>query len=139
VGGARDSAMTWRQPVLVVDDNLALRTILSAILTQEGYRIQTAEHGGIALDIMRASPDSLVVTLDLNMPEVSGVAVLEAVAADPAGLQRHALILVTASLALATSRHVSALRAQLDIPLVAKPFTVDPLLMAVASAAASLA
>jgi CheY-like chemotaxis protein len=110
-------------PVLIVDGYLALRTIMSAILTEEGYHVLTAEHGGIGLDIMRASPEPMVVTLDLTMPEVSGIAVLEAVATDPVSLQRHAIILMTANVALATSGRVKELRDQMVIPLVGKPFT----------------
>jgi len=118
-------------PVLVVDDNLALRTILSAILTQEGYRVKSAAHGGQALDLMRASPTHMVVTLDMKMPEVDGLAVLEAVAADPVGLQRHVIILMTADVALATSRHVIALRERLGIPLLAKPYTANQVVDAI--------
>jgi CheY-like chemotaxis protein len=134
VVSATETTAGYPALVLVVDDNLALRTILSAILTQEGYRVQTAAHGGHALDFMRASPEPVVVTLDLNMPDVNGIAVLEAVAADPVWLQRHALILLTDNVALAASRHVTALRDQLHVPLVAKPFTVEQLLDAVAEA-----
>jgi CheY-like chemotaxis protein len=121
-------------PVLVVDDNLALRTILSAILTQEGYRVQTAAHGGQALNVMRASPEPMVVTLDMKMPEVGGLVVLETVAADPMLLRRHAIILMTANVALATSHQVVTLRHQLRIPLLAKPYTSHQAVKAIAEA-----
>jgi CheY-like chemotaxis protein len=120
--------------VLVVDDHLAIRTIVSDVLSDNGYRVKTAAHGGIALDLMRASPEPLVVTLDLNMPHVSGLAVLKAVAADPVRLQRHAIILVTAELLVALSAQVETLCNQLGIPLLVKPFTEEQLLDAVAEA-----
>lgn len=35
--------------VLVVDDDSAIRTMLSEVLKAEGYSVQTAAHGGPAL------------------------------------------------------------------------------------------
>ena len=120
--------------VLVVDDNLALRTIMSAILREEGYRVLTAEHGGPALDLMRASPEPLLVTLDLIMPDVDGIAVLETVAADETLAQRHAIILVTSAVEVANRGRVQTLRARLGIPLVPKPIAMQQLLDAVTKA-----
>lgn len=125
---------TLHPPVLVVDDQLVQRTILSAILREEGYRVQTAEHGGPALAIMRTSPERMLVTLDLIMPYVSGIEVLGAVAADKRLEYRHALILVTAAVTLATHGRVKKLRERLGISLVVKPFTVEQLLEAMVEA-----
>ena len=120
--------------VLVVDDAPATRAILSEVLTLEGYSVQTAEHGGPALEIMRASHEHLLITLGLMMPVVDGWAVLEAVAADGALAQRHAIIMVTGSVGAAAKGPVAALREQLGVPLVAKPFTVAQLLDALEEA-----
>lgn len=125
---------TLHPPVLVVEDQLVLRTILSVILREEGYRVQTAEHGGPALAIMRTSPERMLVTLDLIMPYVSGREMLEAVSASKRLADRHALILVTAAVPLATHGRVKKLRERLGIPLVVKPFTVEQLLEAVVEA-----
>lgn len=63
------------ESVLVVDDDLAIRSVLSEILSREGYHVRVAENGAQALDTMRASrPD--VVVLDLMMPVMSGWEVL---------------------------------------------------------------
>jgi CheY-like chemotaxis protein len=120
--------------VLVVDDDPGLRHILSEVLATEGYSVQTAEHGGPALELMRASPERLVVTLGLVMPEVDGLAVLEAVAADPALIHRHAIVVVSAAVYLATTGQGQVLREQLGASFVPKPFTLKQLLNAVAEA-----
>lgn len=125
--------------VLVVDDDPAIRNILAEVFALEGYSVQTAEHGGPALDILRTSPVPLIVTLGLIMPEVDGIAVLEAVAADEALARRHAIVVLTGAVGLASEGRVKELRDQLGIPLVGKPFTVDQLLDSVADAAARLA
>ncbi len=120
--------------VVIVDDNRALRTILFAILTDEEYPALMFDDGGPALDVMRGSPEPMVVLLDINMPRISGVEVLEAVALDVERLQRHAITLMTAEVIVATAGRVQVLRTQLGIPLLAKPFTAEQLLDAVVEA-----
>lgn len=124
--------------VLVVDDDPALRKMLCEMLVLEGYPVATAEHGGPALEQMRASRQPLVVSLGLAMPVVDGEQVLEAVAADPDLASRHLIIMVTASGDWAASSRVADLRRQLGVPLVFKPFTFDIFLAAVAEAAATM-
>lgn len=63
--------------VLVVDDERSIRTVFTAFLEQDGYRVATAEDGQQALAaVHRALPD--VVLLDLMLPDMHGVDVLKA-------------------------------------------------------------
>ncbi len=63
--------------VLVVDDMEINREILTEILGEE-YRVETAEDGRMALEMIEKMQGILaVVLLDLMMPEVDGFAVLE--------------------------------------------------------------
>lgn len=126
------------QDVLVVDDDWTIRQTLSELLEMEGYRAQTAEHGGPALEIMRASTQHLVVLLDLSMPYVDAQEVLEAVAADEALARRHAIIMMTASASAGTKGRLAELCAQLDTPVIRTPFTEEKLTHAVEQAAARL-
>jgi CheY-like chemotaxis protein len=114
--------------VLVVDDDPAIRHMVSEVLRVEGYSVQTAEHGGPALDIMRASQEHLLVTLGLIMPEVDGMAVLEAVVADETLVHRHAIVVVSAAVSILQTGRGAELRQQLDLLLVPKPFTYEQLL-----------
>jgi CheY-like chemotaxis protein len=126
--------------MLVVDDDPSIRELVREVLEEEGYAVVgEAEHGGTALDRMRASTEPLLVLLGLHMPKVDGLQVLEAVAADPALASRHRIILVTAAQQRATTGRVAALRDQLDVPLVLKPFEISELLDAVEAAAAAMA
>ena len=124
--------------VLVVDDDLYIRRMLSEALEMEGYVVQTAEHGGPALEIMRTSPERLVVLLGLVMPYVNGQDVLEAVAADEAVAKRHAIIMVTGSAHAASVGDVAELREQLGVPLIPKPFHFRQIIDAVEQATARL-
>jgi class 3 adenylate cyclase/CheY-like chemotaxis protein len=72
--------------VLVVDDSLVNRTVLSRALTAEGHEAFTAENGVRALELLRAEdgPEIDAVLLDLEMPELDGFGTLERLKADPA-------------------------------------------------------
>jgi CheY-like chemotaxis protein/tRNA A-37 threonylcarbamoyl transferase component Bud32 len=69
--------------VLVVDDEEGNRDLLSRRLKREGYGVITASGGHEALALVgRESID--VVLLDVMMPDLDGLAVLERLKADPA-------------------------------------------------------
>jgi GAF domain-containing protein/DNA-binding response OmpR family regulator len=59
------------RPVLVVDDDAALRQLLRRMLEPEGYTVVEAENGRVALERLRKISPS-VVLLDLMMPEMDG-------------------------------------------------------------------
>ena len=62
--------------VLVVDDSALLRRVVGEILREAGFTIATAKDGVEALDqIHRFEPD--VVTLDVQMPRMGGLACLD--------------------------------------------------------------
>ncbi|MDP8964682.1 MAG: response regulator [Cyanobacteriota bacterium] len=58
--------------VLVVDDNLDVRTYVSRILRREGYQVLTARNGQEGFDVAQERRPELIVT-DLMMPGVSGL------------------------------------------------------------------
>lgn len=64
--------------LLIVDDEPSIRTSLSRVLAEIGYRVRTAEDGFSALIEMRKEiPDILL--SDLNMPGMSGFELLAVV------------------------------------------------------------
>ena len=62
--------------ILVVDDDVSILMGLEALLTHEGYAVETAADGREALDRFRANTPDLVL-LDLLLPEVSGLEVCQ--------------------------------------------------------------
>ena len=68
-------AMTERPRVLIVDDEFGVRESLRAILAKD-CDVLTASSGDEALDVVRRDTIDLV-TLDLRMPGLGGIAVLE--------------------------------------------------------------
>ena len=69
--------------ILVVDDNAANREMLGRRLEREGHRVQLAESGREALEVLRARRVDLVL-LDVMMPQVDGYEVLRQLKADEA-------------------------------------------------------
>jgi two-component system, chemotaxis family, chemotaxis protein CheY len=61
-----------RSTILIVEDEAPLRELLQGALTEAGFTVRTAEHGGAALDAVAQEKPDLVVT-DLCMPNVDGM------------------------------------------------------------------
>lgn len=67
--------------LLIVDDTLENLRLLSQMLSEEGYRVETASSGARALATAQANPPDLVL-LDIRMPEMDGYEVCEGLKAD---------------------------------------------------------
>ena len=64
--------------VLVIDDEQGIRSLLDMLLSRKGYGVVLADGGRKGLELFRRErPD--VIVLDLNRPEMDGVAVLQQV------------------------------------------------------------
>jgi CheY-like chemotaxis protein len=126
-----------RTAVLVAEDDDVLRSALVWVLRDEGYPVLEAADGQAAVEVLREHPEGLVVLLDLLMPGGDGFAVLRAVEGEQPAATRHAYIVVTATyrvLPLADFRRLT----RLSIPVFDKPFDVDKLVAAVATASTRL-
>lgn len=63
--------------ILIVDDDPNIREVLSVLLGSEGYTVEQAEDGSIALEKLSADPSVDLVILDIMMPGLSGVEVCQ--------------------------------------------------------------
>ena len=112
------------RPVLVVDDDAAIRAVVVAVLRDEGYAVAQAADGAAALAATRAAPPRLIL-LDLRMPVMTGWEFARRYRALPGP---HApIVCVTAAV------DAAALGAQLGAAAaLGKPFTLDDLVAIVA-------
>ena len=69
--------MVHKGSVLVIDDEEIMREILEALLTREGYEVRLASGGEEGLDLARSLPFDAVI-VDVMMPEMDGIATLDA-------------------------------------------------------------
>ena len=106
---------------LVVDDSRAMRSILSRVLTDNGFEVSQAQHGKDALSHLISHPDTDLALVDWNMPEMTGIELVEAVRAD-ARWSKLQLMMVT------TETEMSHMQRALDAganEYVMKPFNND--------------
>ena len=65
--------MAKEERILVVDDVVVVRELMTDILEDEGYTVVTAPNGKRALEMVRESADIVVVFTDIMMPEMDGI------------------------------------------------------------------
>ena len=63
--------------LLVVEDELELRALLSRCLRANGYVVKSSGNGAEALAELARTDSVRLIVLDLNMPDIGGVEVLE--------------------------------------------------------------
>ncbi|HWE62265.1 MAG TPA: response regulator [Chloroflexota bacterium] len=125
-------------PVCIVEDDPDIRATLCLLLEDAGYAYCEAADGGAALDLLRASPQPLVVLLDLMLPVLTGIQVLEALARGPDTGRQHAYILLTAMRDV-PAPELARLTKQFSVTVMQKPFDIEVVLEAVRQAATQLA
>jgi CheY-like chemotaxis protein len=111
--------------ILIVDDEFSIAETLGEILAWEGYAVNMAPNGRLALNELEKGIPSLML-IDYMMPVMDGLQVLEVVRSSPK-LEHLPVILMTA--------------ARLDLPperrqydaLLRKPFEIDTVLQLVSS------
>src|SRR4051812_22036290 len=63
--------------VMVVDDDVDIRTALSLCLGSEGYRVDACADGLEAVDLLEKGVHPGAIVLDLMMPRMNGLEVLQ--------------------------------------------------------------
>lgn len=91
--------------ILVIDDEQGIRNLLDTLLRRKGFDVVLADSGPKGLELFRREqPD--VIVLDLNMPGMDGLAVLQQVRSlDP----HRPVIILTGAATAEEEQHVRAL------------------------------
>ncbi|GAA5084527.1 response regulator [Paenalcaligenes hermetiae] len=113
--------------ILVVDDEIGIRELLSEILYDEGHSVEVAENAAQAREArLRARPD--LVLLDIWMPDTDGVSLLKEWAAQ--GLLDMPVIMMSGHATVDTAMEATRIGA---VDFLEKPIAMQKLLDAVAS------
>jgi two-component system, chemotaxis family, chemotaxis protein CheY len=111
----------FRMKVLVADDFATMRKIVRNILKQIGFdNIVEAEDGQAAVQVLRNENIGLVVT-DWNMPNMSGLELLQKIRSDPKTAHLPVLMVTAEGL---KENVVAAVKAGVN-NYVVKPFTAE--------------
>ena len=106
---------------MVVDDSRAIRMILSGMLNELGYEVETAVNGKDALEKARQGSAWSVFLVDWNMPEMTGLEFVQEVRKE-ARFAQTPLMMVTTETEI--TQMVRALEAGAN-EYVMKPFTKE--------------
>jgi len=107
-----------KRKILVVDDDASIRTIVRTVLESAGYEVTTARNGCEAI-VLIAAGDYDVVLLDVMMPKLDGLGVVEELRKNNSPVLAHTYLLTTGKQPLD------------DLPVrgvIAKPFDIRSLL-----------
>ena len=111
--------------ILVVDDELGIRSLLSEILNDEGHQIELAENAAQARAARNRSKPDLVL-LDIWMPDTDGVSLLKEWSAS--GLLTMPVIMMSGHATIDTAVEATKIGAMAFLE---KPITLQKLLKAV--------
>ena len=76
------AANNARKTILLVDDDIDLRNLITRWLEGEGYRVRSSASGHAALEVLAADPLPDLVLLDILLPKTSGLNVLRRLRAE---------------------------------------------------------
>lgn len=82
--------------VLIVDDSVSIREVISFTLENAGYNVFVAEDGKNALKILETNVVDLIIT-DLYMPEMDGIELVKKIKEKPENSKIPILFLSTES------------------------------------------
>jgi CheY-like chemotaxis protein len=122
--------MAIEKRILVVDDDDAIRMLVSTVLRRRGFRVDSARHGAEAVDIIARCRHSLIV-LDLMMPLMSGYDVLDYLSTRPSP-SRPLVLVLTAGIQLRDFDPA------LVVGTIQKPFDIELLIDTVAACLAAI-
>jgi len=110
--------------VLLAEDNPVNQRVALHILRKQGFDVEVAENGRVAVDVWQREPFD-VVLMDVHMPEMDGFAAVAAIRAQEEGTGRHTPIVALTAEAFVEDRD-RCLAAGMDAYL-SKPVTASRL------------
>jgi CheY-like chemotaxis protein len=82
--------------ILVIDDDLAIRVLLNAVLKRMKFHVELAEDGAVGLDKLHSNGSFDLVLLDLMMPKINGYEFIEKVRAEFPEHRPHIIVFTAA-------------------------------------------
>ena len=106
--------------ILVIDDDLAIRVLLQAVLRRMRFDVELAEDGAVGLEKVQQNGGFDLILLDLMMPRVNGYEFIETVSRDFPELKPHIIVFTAAG-----KRGVEKIPADAVCNSILKPFDLE--------------
>jgi len=110
--------------ILVVDDEVLIRSLIFDILSLEGFEVELATNGKEALGLLRSKRYDLLIS-DFKMPVMDGLELLKAVRNENNNTSGLLALIMSAAFDQETIKSILALEA---VYIINKPFGADELL-----------
>ena len=106
--------------ILVIDDDLAIRVLLQAVLKRMKFEVALAEDGAAGLEMMQREAPYDLILLDLMMPRLNGYEFIEQVSRHHPENRPHIVVFTAAG-----KRGVDKIPADAVCNSILKPFDLD--------------
>lgn len=106
--------------ILVIDDDLAIRVLLQAVLRRMKFDVEVAEDGAVGLEKVAQNGGYDLILLDLMMPRVNGYEFIESMTRQYPGGRPHIVVFTAAG-----KRGVDKIPAEAVCNSILKPFDLD--------------
>ena len=106
--------------ILVIDDDLAIRVLLQAVLRRMRFDVELAEDGEMGLKKLRGNGTFDLILLDLMMPKVNGYEFIEKVLNEYPDVRPHIIVFTAAG-----KRGVEKIPANAVCNAILKPFDLE--------------
>ena len=107
--------------ILVIDDDLAIRVLLQAVLRRMKFDVELAEDGAVGLEKVQQNGGFDLILLDLMMPRLNGYEFIEKIGEKYPPQERPHIVVFTA----AGKRGVDKIPASAVCNAILKPFDLD--------------
>lgn len=115
--------------ILVIDDDLAIRVLLQAVLKRMKFEVDLAEDGAVGLEKLQQNGGFDLILLDLMMPRLNGYEFIEQISQRYTEQNRPHIIVFTA----AGKRGVDKIPVDAVCNSILKPFDLDTFIEIIAS------
>lgn len=82
--------------ILVIDDDLAIRVLLQAVLKRMRFDVELAEDGAVGLERVRQNGTFDLILLDLMMPRVNGYEFIDRITVEYPDARPHIIVFTAA-------------------------------------------
>lgn len=106
--------------ILVIDDDLAIRVLLQAVLKRMKFEVELAEDGAVGLEKLKSGGSYDLILLDLMMPRVNGYEFIEQIGREYPEERPHIIVFTAAG-----KRGVEKIPADAVCNTILKPFDLE--------------
>ena len=106
--------------ILVIDDDLAIRVLLQAVLKRMKFDVELAEDGAVGLEKLQSDGSFDLILLDLMMPRLNGYEFIERIGESMDGDRPHIVVFTAAG-----KRGVDKIPQDAVCNAILKPFDLD--------------